>query len=119
MKITREEVQHVARLARLDLADTVLDTMAEQLGGILDYMETLNRVDTDGIAPTAHAVSQATPLRADERRPHLDHEAALANAPERDEESFIVPCENHQLGATRASTESFRPADRVMRQVNT
>jgi hypothetical protein len=38
MKITREEVQHVARLARLDLADTVLDTMAEQLGGILDYM---------------------------------------------------------------------------------
>jgi aspartyl-tRNA(Asn)/glutamyl-tRNA(Gln) amidotransferase subunit C len=91
MKITREEVQHVARLARLDLADTVLDSMAEQLGGILDYMETLNRVDTEGIAPTAHAVSQATPLRADERRPHLDHEAALANAPERDEESFIVP----------------------------
>ena len=57
--------------------------MSEQLGGILDYMDTLNRVDTKGIAPTAHAVSQATPLRADERRPHLDHEAALANAPER------------------------------------
>jgi len=91
MKITREEVRHVARLARLELEDAVVDTMAEQLGGILEYMDTLNRVDTQGIAPTAHAVSLTTPLRADERQPHLDREAALANAPERDEESFIVP----------------------------
>lgn len=91
MKITREEVRHVARLARLDLEDAVVDTMAQQLGGILEYMDTLNRVDTQGIAPTAHAVSLTTPLRADERRPHLDREAALANAPERDEERFIVP----------------------------
>lgn len=91
MKITREEVRHVAGLARLDLEDAVLDTMAEQLGDILEYMDTLNRVDTEGIAPTAHAVSLTTPLRADERRPHLDRDAALANAPERDAESFIVP----------------------------
>jgi aspartyl-tRNA(Asn)/glutamyl-tRNA(Gln) amidotransferase subunit C len=91
MTITREEVQHVARLARLDLADDVLDTMAEQLDGILGYMDTLNRVDTEGIVPTAHAVSMTTPLREDERRPHLDRETALSNAPERDEESFLVP----------------------------
>ena len=91
MTISREEVRHVARLARLDLDDDVLDAMAEQLGGILDYMNTLNRVDTAGVAPTAHAVSLQTPLRADERRPHLDREAALANAPERDEDSFLVP----------------------------
>jgi aspartyl-tRNA(Asn)/glutamyl-tRNA(Gln) amidotransferase subunit C len=91
MSITREEVRHVAGLARLDLADDVLDTMAEQLDGILGYMETLNRVDTEGIVPTAHAVSLTTPLRKDERRPHLDREAALANAPERDEETFLVP----------------------------
>ena len=91
MKISREEVRHVARLARLDLEDTVLDQMADQLGGILEYMDTLNRVDTEGVAPTAHAVSLTTPLRADELRPHLDREAALANAPERDEESFLVP----------------------------
>lgn len=91
MKITRDEVRHVAGLARLDLPDDVLDTMAEQLGGILDYMQTLNRVDTDGIVPMAHALSLTTPLRPDERRPHLDREAALANAPERDEESFVVP----------------------------
>jgi aspartyl-tRNA(Asn)/glutamyl-tRNA(Gln) amidotransferase subunit C len=91
MTITREEVRHVARLARLELAEDVLDSMAEQLGGILGYMETLNRVDTAGIAPTAHAVSLTTPLREDERRPHLDREAALANAPARDEESFLVP----------------------------
>ena len=51
MKITQEEVRHVARLARLDLADTVVDTMAEQLGGILEYMDTLNRVDTQGSPP--------------------------------------------------------------------
>ena len=91
MTITREEVRHVARLARLDLADDVLDTMAEQLDGILGYMETLNRVDTEGIVPTAHAVSLTTPLRKDERRPHLDRDAALANAPERDEKNFLVP----------------------------
>ena len=91
MKISREEVRHVARLARLDLKEAVVDTMAGQLAGILEYMDTLNRVDTEGIAPTAHAVSLTTPLRADERRPHLDREAALANAPEKDDESFIVP----------------------------
>lgn len=91
MKITREEVRHVARLARLDLDDDTLDTMAGQLAGILEYMDTLNRVDTEGVASTAHAVSLTTPLRDDQRRPHLDREAALANAPERDEESFLVP----------------------------
>ena len=91
MTISREEVQHVARLARLELAEDVLDTMAEQLGSILDYMDTLNQVDTEGIAPTAHAVALTTPLRSDERRAHLDREAALANAPERDEDSFLVP----------------------------
>ena len=91
MSISREEVRHVARLARLDLAEDVLDTMAEQLDGILGYMEALNRVDTEGIAPTAHAVSLTTPLREDERRPHLERDAALANAPERDEETFLVP----------------------------
>jgi len=91
MSISREEVRHVARLARLDLAEDVLDTIAEQLDGILGYMDTLNRVDTAGIAPTAHAVSLTTPLREDERRPHLERDAALANAPERDEETFLVP----------------------------
>lgn len=91
MTISREEVRHVAGLARLDLDEDVLDTMAEQLDGILGYMETLNRVDTEGVVPTAHAVSLTTPMRADERRPHLDREAALANAPERDAETFLVP----------------------------
>lgn len=91
MSISREEVRHVAHLARLDLAEEVLDTMAKQLDGILAYMETLNRVDTEGIAPTAHAVSLTTPLREDERRPHLERDTALANAPERDGETFLVP----------------------------
>lgn len=91
MSITREEVRHVAHLARLDLAEDVLDKMAEQLDGILGYMETLNRIDTEGITPTAHAVTLQTPMREDERRPHLRREEALANAPEQDEENFLVP----------------------------
>ena len=91
MTISREEVHHVARLARLDLADDVLDTLADQLGSILNYMETLNKVDTEGVAPTAHAVALTTPLRTDEPRPHLDRDAALVNAPERDDASFLVP----------------------------
>ena len=92
MKISKEEVQHVARLARLALDDQALDAMAGQIGTVLEYMETLNRIDTTDVEPTAHAVSAAaTPLRDDETRGHLDRDQALANAPEKDDASFLVP----------------------------
>ena len=92
MKISKEEVRHVARLARLSLDDQSLDAMAEQIGTILTYMETLNRIDTTDVVPTAHAASAAqTPVREDEAREHLDRERALSNAPEKDGESFLVP----------------------------
>ncbi len=92
MKISKEEVQHVARLARLALDDRRLDAMADQIGTILEYMETLNRIDTTDVEPTSHAVSAATtPVRDDTAREHLVRTRALANAPDQDGESFLVP----------------------------
>jgi len=91
MKITKSEVQQVARLARLELDPATADAMVAQLGTILDYMETLNRVDTTGVAATAHAVAATTPLRADQETGHLDRDAALQNAPHKDADSFLVP----------------------------
>jgi aspartyl-tRNA(Asn)/glutamyl-tRNA(Gln) amidotransferase subunit C len=89
--ISKTEVQHVARLARLELDPETTDAMVAQLGTILDYMETLNRVDTAGIAATAHMAAARTPLREDTETGHLEREAALQNAPHKDEESFLVP----------------------------
>ncbi len=92
MSISKAEVQHVARLARLTLDETALDAMADQIGTILAYMETLNRIDTTGVEPTSHAVSAAaTPVREDTNHEHLDREGALGNAPAKDGESFLVP----------------------------
>ncbi len=92
MKLSKEEVRHVARLARLTLDDERLDAMADQIGTILEYMDTLNRIDTTDVEPTRHAVSAATtPVRDDTPREHLAHDEALANAPEKDGESFLVP----------------------------
>lgn len=92
MTISKEEVQHVARLARLTLDEAALDAMAEQIGTILAYMETLNRIDTTDVEPTAHAASAATtPVRPDEIGEHLDRDRALANAPAKDGASFLVP----------------------------
>ena len=92
MTISKEEVRHVARLARLTLDEDALDAMAEQIGTILAYMEILNRIDTTDVEPTAHAVSAAaTPVREDQIHDHLNREQALANAPAKDGESFLVP----------------------------
>jgi len=89
--ITRDEVQRVALLARLRLADAELDRVALELGAILGYAETLGRVDTQGVEPTFHVVPLATPLREDRAAPPMDPELAVANAPERDGTAFVVP----------------------------
>lgn len=91
MKITREDVLKVAHLARLEMDENAVDAVAVQIGEILDYIDQLNRVDTEGIALTSHAISLTNAFREDEKRPHLDRSAALANAPEKDEGCFIVP----------------------------
>lgn len=91
MKISDELVQHVARLARLDLAPEAAAAFADQLGQILDYVEALDRVDTEGVAPTSHAARLVNALRDDTLRDHLSLEEALANAPEHDGDTFLVP----------------------------
>ncbi|WP_129124693.1 Asp-tRNA(Asn)/Glu-tRNA(Gln) amidotransferase subunit GatC [Geomonas oryzae] len=91
MKITRAEVEHVARLARLELTDAELDTFTGQMDGILAYVEKLNALDTEGIVPTSHAVPMENAFRADEPTGSIGVENALANAPQRAESFFRVP----------------------------
>lgn len=91
MKISRQEVAHVARLARLALDETELDALTADMDAILGYVEQLNRLDTTGIVPTAHAVPMANAFRPDEVRPSFTPEQALANAPHPDPAGFRVP----------------------------
>lgn len=91
MKITREEVLHVARLARLKLSEEQEKRFALQLNKVLEYMERLNELNTEGVEPTFHAVSLQNALREDEVRPSLPREISLDNAPERTKGFFVVP----------------------------
>jgi aspartyl-tRNA(Asn)/glutamyl-tRNA(Gln) amidotransferase subunit C len=91
MAITRQEVQQVSLLGRLLLSEQELDQMTSQLGAILQYMELLGEVNTDGIEPMAHPLDVSDVLREDCQRPSLDREEALANAPLRDAECYLVP----------------------------
>jgi aspartyl-tRNA(Asn)/glutamyl-tRNA(Gln) amidotransferase subunit C len=68
-----------------------IDKFAWQIGTILEYVDTLNRVDTEGVPPTSHAIFLTNAFREDEIKEHLDREAALANAPEKEDENFVVP----------------------------
>ena len=91
MKISRAEVEKVSLLGRLLLSDAEIDTMTHQLGDILAYMDLLAEVDTDQVQPMAHAVEVTDVFRGDNVRPSLDREQALANAPSRDAECYLVP----------------------------
>ena len=81
--ITRQDVEHVARLARLQLTDPELERMAEQLGAILAHIDTLAALGTEGVEPTSHAVPLVDVMREDEARPCLSQEDMLANVPDR------------------------------------
>lgn len=91
MKITKTEVEHVARLARLDLTETEIDTFTGQMDAILAYVEKLNELNTDGITATAHAVPVENAFRDDAVRPSLGADHALSNAPGRIGDFFRVP----------------------------
>ena len=90
-RISREEVERVAALARLALGDAELAAMQRDLGAVLDYAESLAGVDTEGVEPTAHVIPLATPLRDDVPEPPLDPELAVAGAPDRSGSAFRVP----------------------------
>ena len=91
MKITKDEVLYVADLARLNLAEAAIEKFAGQIGDILDYVDKLNQVNTDGIKPTSHAISLTNAFREDEQQEHLDREQVLSNAPEKEAGNFVVP----------------------------
>ena len=81
MKITKEEVLHVADLAHLEIAAAEVDRFAEQIGQILEYVDTLNQVDTQGVPGTSHAISLTNAFRDDVEVPHLDREPGLVQRP--------------------------------------
>lgn len=91
MSLSREEVEKVALLARLRLSAPELDKLTAQMGQILDYMALLGEVDTRDVEPMAHAVEIANVLRDDTLRPSLPRAEALANAPQHDEQCYLVP----------------------------
>jgi aspartyl-tRNA(Asn)/glutamyl-tRNA(Gln) amidotransferase subunit C len=91
MKISKDEVLHVARLARLEIRDADIDRFAGQIGTILDYVDTLKQVDTTGVVATAHAITLTNAFREDEETAHLSQDTSLANAPEKDDGAFVVP----------------------------
>jgi aspartyl-tRNA(Asn)/glutamyl-tRNA(Gln) amidotransferase subunit C len=91
MKISREQVEQVAVLARLELEKGEIDTFTGQMDAILAYVEKLNELDTSGIVATAHAVPMENAFRSDAVCPSIGAENALANAPGRVEDFFRVP----------------------------
>nr|HID59658.1 Asp-tRNA(Asn)/Glu-tRNA(Gln) amidotransferase subunit GatC [Desulfobacterales bacterium] len=91
MKISKDEILYVARLARLSLTPEALDLFTRQLEEILTYMDKLNRVDTTGVPPTSHTIPISNAFREDEIKPSLPRKAVLANAPEAEKGNFIVP----------------------------
>lgn len=91
MKITEQEIRHVARLARLTLTDDDVATFTRQVGEILNYMEILNGVDTAGVPAFRFPGQAENVFREDVAKPGLSPDEALKNAPERDGNDFLVP----------------------------
>ena len=91
MSLTRADVEKVAQLARLVLADDELDRMTAHLAGVLQYIEQLAELATDDVAPMAHVADVVNVFREDEVRPSLDRAAALSSAPKHDGECYLVP----------------------------
>jgi aspartyl-tRNA(Asn)/glutamyl-tRNA(Gln) amidotransferase subunit C len=90
MKLTREEVLHISRLARVAVEETDVDKMQEQLSNILENFEILREVNTDGIPPTAQSISLLNVIREDVIKPSLLQESVLANAPRQEGQFFRV-----------------------------
>jgi aspartyl-tRNA(Asn)/glutamyl-tRNA(Gln) amidotransferase subunit C len=89
--IDRDQVLHVAKLARLKVTDEELDRMAGELSKILGHVETMNELDLEGVEPTSHVVDLTNVLREDVPRPGLPREKALEQAPDAAEGGFRVP----------------------------
>lgn len=91
MSITIKDVKHVANLSRLGLNDDELQKYEEELNDVLNFMEKLNELDTQGVVPTSHVLDIHNVFRTDIIEKSLDLEDVLANAPDRDDDCFKVP----------------------------
>ncbi|SER64530.1 aspartyl/glutamyl-tRNA(Asn/Gln) amidotransferase subunit C [Gracilibacillus ureilyticus] len=89
--ISKDQVKHVANLARLALTDEEVEKMAKQLGDIISYAELLNELDTDNVEPTTHVLDLKNVMRKDEPREWISKEDALKNAPDQKDGQFRVP----------------------------
>lgn len=91
MSISKEQVEHIAQLARLSLAPDEVERFTEQLNDILRFAEKLNELDTEGVEPTSHVMPMTNVLRKDEVKPSWPRERVLVNAPEQKDGMFRVP----------------------------
>jgi aspartyl-tRNA(Asn)/glutamyl-tRNA(Gln) amidotransferase subunit C len=91
MSLSIDDVAKVAVLARLRVSPDELQMFTGQLNSIMDYVAELQELDTEGVLPLAHGIEVRNVFRDDVRGPALPREAALANAPKRNQESFLVP----------------------------
>lgn len=91
MSLTRDDVEKIALLARLRLSDAELTTLTDQLSHVVGYVKSLGELNTDGVAPMAHAIEVTNVFREDVVRPSLERDQALANAPHQDGACFLVP----------------------------
>lgn len=91
MNISKEQIMHIAALARLDITPQETVMFAEQIDKILGYIDLLNQVNTEGVIPTSHAVPLTNVMREDQETGHLDQETAFINAPAKEDGFFLVP----------------------------
>lgn len=89
--IERDQVLHVARLARLKLSEEEVEKMVGELSGILEHVDRIGNLDLEGVEPTSHVVKLENVLRPDEPRPSLPRDVALASAPEPQDGAFRAP----------------------------
>ena len=89
--ISKQNVEQIAKLSHLAVSETEKDMLTSQLDQIFEYASALNKVNTDGIEPTAHAIPQPTPFREDTVNRFAHRDALLSNAPNRENDFFGVP----------------------------
>jgi len=91
MEDSRELIDYVANLSRIELAEHERETFRVQIGEILEFIQKLNELDTTGVEPMVHSLHLTNVFRSDEVKPSLERQAALKNAPARSEDSYKVP----------------------------
>ncbi|MDG5785949.1 Asp-tRNA(Asn)/Glu-tRNA(Gln) amidotransferase subunit GatC [Evansella sp. AB-P1] len=90
-RISKEQVKHVANLARLEFSEKEIELFAKQLDDIISYAEQLNELDTENVEPTSHVLDVKNVLREDEVKPSLDQKDVMKNAPDHEDGQFKVP----------------------------